>query len=438
MPSVIAPTEIAVCKRCREPLPVPDLGRCPACGEPRSERSERVTFVVVAVVLIAVFALTQWLVRLHRQTELSLAKNWFSRGERAMPGYPNIAAEDYRTALTYDRENDEYRLHLAQALLAANHLPEARAHLLSLWEEEPADGEVNLSLAHLYAKEGKTSEAVRYYRNAINGVWAADSREHRVATRFELAQYLLQQKDLRQAEVELIALQADAPREVDQQLRLAQLLLDIGDPARAQGVYEEVLKTDATNAEAWLGNGKSSFAMGDYPAAEREFASALQHNKQSTDAEKQLGLAREVLRIAPNLRGLSLSERSRRVSEAFDAALKRLGACAAERGYSLGAPVSASSAGTGPGTGTHGSTPAPSAQPPTASPAPSDLQLLYTNAQQKKTSATEQALRKNPDALESTMDFVFAVERATQPRCPEMSETDRALLILGSRQGTIR
>jgi tetratricopeptide (TPR) repeat protein len=378
------------------------------------------------------FVLAQSMVRLHRQTEMSLAKMWFSRGDRAMPGYPNIAAEDYRTALTYDRENDEYRLRLAEALLAANHFPEARAHLISLWDEEPADGEVNLALARLFAKQGNPGEAVRYYRNAINGVWPDQPREHRVATRFELVQYLMHRQDLRQAEAELIALQADAPHDEDQQLRLAQLLLQIGDAARAQGVYEEILKTDPANAQAWLGDGKSSFAMGDYAAAERELSTAVEHDKNLSEAHDLLDLTREVLRIAPGLRGLSLSERARRVAEAFDAAVKRLNSCAVERGYDFNQPLTVSS----PRNDQPNPQGNPSAMASTA--APNNLQLLYTSAQQKKDSATEQALRRNPDAMESIMDFVFDVERATQPLCADLTMTDRALLILAKHQGGIQ
>lgn len=354
-----------------------------------------------------------------------------------MPGYPEIAAEDYRTALTYDRENDEYRLRLAQALLSANHFPEAAAHLMSLWEEEPADGEVNLTLARLLAKEKKSDEAVRYYRNAINGVWREDARQHRVNTRFELVEYLLQHQGSRQAEVELIALQADPPGEVDQQLRLAQLLLEIGDPARAQAVYEQVLKIDGRNAQAWLGDGKSSFAMGDYPAADRELAAAVEHDERLPEARQQLELARQILRIAPNLHGLSVAERAGRVSGAFEAARKRLTTCAAERGYSLEAPVDASTASRGAGSAPRSTQPASSVQIAMPS-APHNLTDLYTSLLQKKSGATEAALRKYPDAMESTMDWVFDVERATQPICSDMTVTDRALLILASRPRDIQ
>ena len=108
--------------------------------------SGRMVLVIVVLLLIVVFALTQYLVSQHRQTESALAKSWFARGERAMQrGYPAIAAEDYRTSLSYDRENKQSRLRLAEALLAGRHYQEARSHLLSMWDENPANGEVNLT-----------------------------------------------------------------------------------------------------------------------------------------------------------------------------------------------------------------------------------------------------------------------------------------------------
>lgn len=114
--------------------------------------------IAVVLLLIVLFALTKYLVRLHRQRELTLAQTWFARGNRAMEtGYPAIAAEDYRTALSYDRENDQYRLRLAEALLAESHYPEASSHLLNLWEEDPADGEVNLNLARCMQSKGSAT-----------------------------------------------------------------------------------------------------------------------------------------------------------------------------------------------------------------------------------------------------------------------------------------
>ncbi len=428
MPLASSVAAISKCEACDEPLSA-GAARCPACGQLVESGSPRLVLILAAAFIIAAFAMAQYLVSVHRQTELSLAKTWSSRGERAMAvNNPAIAAQDYRTALTYDPENQEYRLRLAEALLADNHFNEARAYLLSLWGEDPADGEVTLTLARLYAKQGAVTDAVRYYRNAINGVWKSNSREHRIDARFELIQYLLQRHDTRQAEVELIALQADAPQEEERQIQLAGLLLQIGDAARAQGVYEGVLKDDPNNVRAWLGDGKASFAMGDFPAAERELSMAVERDSSSIEAREQLDLVREVLRVSPALRGLSIAERARRVSRAFVTAISYLTGCATRQGQPLAGL--ADSAALVPGDGTQaGRPPVPGAPTP-----PSALQSLYTEALQKKANATEEALRKNPDSLEPTMDFVFKVERGLQATCPDMSITDRALQLLASRQ----
>ena len=424
------------CTACGHEIPA-GVDRCPACGEAISTGSSRVTLLVTLFFVFAGFALTQYFVSQHRAEEASLAQEWFTRGEQALQANnPAGAAEDFRTALSYDRDNRQYRLRLAEALLGSNRLNEARSHLLSLWELEPADGEVNVSLARLYVRTGNSSEAVRYYRNAINGVWPAEAREKRIAARFELIQYLMQRRDFAQASAELVGLQADAPRDVPDQLRLAQLLMQIGEPMRAIEVYDGVIKADPANAQAWLGKGKASLELGDYEEAEDALAKAVERDPKSAEANQQLDLVREVLRIAPGLRGLSMAERARRVAEAFDTALDRLTSCANQQGYSLttpaGAPPKTSAGNAGPMTGgQRNAVPSLTA----AAPAVNNFQLLYTSGLQKKSSATERALRSDPDALEPTMHYVFEVEHATQVICPIMSDADRALLILAQHEG---
>jgi hypothetical protein len=63
------------------------------------------------------------------------------------------------------------------------------------------------------------------------------------------------------------------------------------------------------------------------------------------------------------------------------------------------------------------------------------LQLLYSSGVQRQADATAQALHRNPDALEPTMQWVFQVERTTADLCPNMTETDRAFLTLAQRGG---
>lgn len=411
------------CQTCGKEIP-PGADSCPGCGRNNKAGSPRLTVAILLFLIFAGFAFTQYIVRLHRATEASLAKRWFLRGGQAMQAnLPAVAAEDYRTALTYERENDEYRLRLAQALLAANRLNEARSHLTSLWEEEPANGEVNLALARLYARLGKRAESIRFYNNAINGVWDEQPRQQRIAARFELARYLMQQHNLAQAQAELMALQADGASDPADQLLLGQMLLQANEPNRAIDAYTEVLNNDAGNADAWLGKGLGELQIGNYLEAEHAFANAVDHDPHSDQAHQQLELVRAVLGIDPATRGLSLAERTRRVAEAFKAALNRLTGCAAQQGYSLSSQDAAKATSS-----------APTSSLQATSPAPGTLQLLYTSGLQKQGNATEAALRKNPDALEPTMEYVFEVERATASLCPAMDVTDRALLTLAEHE----
>ncbi len=412
-----------LCQNCGAEL-AQGIDRCPSCGRIAPTRSARIVLAVTLLLILAGFVFTQYFVNLHSQTESDLAVRWFTRGEQAMQAQiPAAAAEDYRNALSYDPDNRQYRLRLAQALLAAKRWNEARAHLTSLWEEEPASGEVNLTLARMDAQRGNYPDAVRYYSNAINGVWSEEPRKQRVATRFELARYLMRQRKVAQAQAELMALQADGPPNPADQLLLANLLLQVNEPARAIDAYNAVLARDRTSAQAWLGKGQASLALGDYSAAEQAFANAVDRDPHLADARQQLELVREVLRLDSTIRGLSLAERSKRVATTFQVALQRLTTCANQQGYSL--------------TEHDGAAPAPAAAVtvvPNPQPATGGLQNLYTIGLQKKASATEQALRKNPDALEPTMQFVFDVERATALVCPAMELPDSALLTLAQHE----
>jgi tetratricopeptide (TPR) repeat protein len=387
---------------------------------------------ITLLLIFAAFAFTQYIVNLHRGTEAALAHRWFHRGNEAMQAnLPVLAANDYRTALSYDRENQEYRLRLAEALSAGDRLAEARAHLLSLWEEEPASGEVNLALARLDVRRGNAAEATRYYDNAIDGVWDEEPRKQRIATRFELVRYLLQRHDLAKARAELLALQADGPPDTADQLLLGQLLLQVNEPQHAIGAFDAALAASPGNADAWFGKGLAYLQLGQDSDAEHALAEAVERNPKLTDAGTQLDIVREMLRLNPAMRGLSLAERSKRVAEAFRTAMSRLNSCAAQQGYRLDEP-NITSAETAVPSAT-GKTNGPPAINVTVS-APNNLQLLYSSGKEKEGHATEQELRKNPDSLEPMMQYVFEVERATTPVCPVTDVADRALLNLAQHE----
>ena len=422
------------CQSCGKEIPA-GSEHCRTCGHAEHTVSAKITIAVVLVLIFAGFAFTQYFVNLHRGTEAMLAKRWFHRGGEAMQAnLPVLAAQDYRTALSYDQENRDYRLHLAEALLAANQLTEARSHLNSLWEAEPASGEVNLALARLYVRRGDVKDAIRYYGNAINGVWDDNPRSHRIATRFELIRYLMDHQDMARARAETLALQADGPTDEAGQLELGDLLLQVNEPEHAKDAYDAVLKANPSSAQAWIGKGTAMLALNQYSEAEHAFANAVEHDPHSDAAREKLELVREIMEIDPALRGLTVAERAQRAAEAYRQAQLRLAGCAAQQGFSLGAPLWGSD-GSVKGGSAAGANAAAHTNAAALNPAPDSLQLLYTSGQQKQTASTEKALRANPDGIEPAMQFVFDVERATAPMCSTMDVADRALLTLAQKEG---
>ena len=348
---------------------------------------------------------------------------------------PNVAAEDFRTALSYDAENEEYRLRLAQALLAANRLPEARAHLLSLWQEEPSSGEVNLTLARLFAKLNDPRSAIRYYNGAINGVWNEDPRNERIAARFEFVNYLLQLQKTSKAQLqltseaqsELMALLAEGPRAIADQLRLGELLLQVDEPEHAISVDDAILAKDQKNTEAWYQKAQALLALNRYVEAEHALVRTVELDPKFDQGRQQLNVLREALRLDTSLRGLSRRDRAKRAVDAFQTAWKRLDACAVLQGVTLNqaSPLS--------GVVSNPETPRASVTP--AAP-PSPLQLLYNSGQQRQSTVTENNLREDPDQVDSTVQYVFEVERTTAPICPNMDLSDQALLMLSQHEGT--
>ena len=394
-------------------------------------------FVLIVLAIIAGFAVTKWYVSYLRNLESTLAQRWFMRGEDAIAkNYPAVAVEDYRNALAYDNGNQQYRLRLAEALMKQGRLTEARAYLLSIWSQDPADAHVNLDLARLNVEQNKPDLAVRYYRASIDGLWAEDTFQHRLETRFELVRYLMQQGDKPHATAELIAIQAEAPDDPAALMKAGDLLLQLGENTRAGRSYDAVLKANPKDVAALSGAGRAALALGDYPHAVRQLtlADELSGKTEQSSASDQLALAREVLNIDPYLRNLTITERARRVANAFDLAMNRLKACARRENIVLDSetPAAAASRTGKPALPNKKNGYVVPLAPSAAAPDP--LQLLYNSGLQRQPTATAAALRKNPDAIPPTMDFVLGVMRATENTCPVESMPERALQLIAHHE----
>src|SRR5690242_20134799 len=94
-----SPPALTSCQNCGAELAA-DADHCLSCGHVRSTHWTQITLAVTILLIVVAFAFTRSFVNLHRATELSLARRWFTRGEQAMQMHlAGSAAEDYRTAL---------------------------------------------------------------------------------------------------------------------------------------------------------------------------------------------------------------------------------------------------------------------------------------------------------------------------------------------------
>ncbi len=350
-------------------------------------------------IIIALFAFTSLFVARYQDKEAALGRYWFQLGEAALQGaQPDLAVNDFQNALAYSRNNDGYRLRLAQALIAANRPQEARAHLLSLVEAEPGDGLVNLELARLAARAGQVREAQRYYHAAIYGVWPQGPVAHRIQVRFELCQFLLDNHQTARAEAQLLELRAVLPPDdPDAHLRLATLLTRAGDDRTALEEFRAMLAREPRSHDALVAAGDAAFRLQQYPEAEEFFRRAVAEQANDRHSSELLELTTMIREFDPFLRGLPSRTRADRALRDFDIALRRVQQCT---------------------------------QPPAL------VRGMFQSLQQARQIQARVSRRKlwrNPDLIDTIMAWVFQSETAAQQQCGPSSVEDRALILLAAK-----
>ena len=358
---------------------------------------------IAIAVMIAVFTLVQ---QFHGW-QGSLAAKVYEQGEQELQGgNPARAIEDFRSALAFQRDNYQYQLSLAQALEAAGRYDEAESYLLSLWERQPQDGMVNLQLARLAAHRGLSNETLRYYHNAIYGIWRSNPDQSRRIARLELIDYLVRENSKTQAQSEIIAMVAGLPPDPQLVDRAAGLFMEIGDYENALDQFRHAYDLDRKDVTAAAGAGTAAFKLGRYKTAQHYLAAAVDGGR--SQERDLLETAELILASDPFRRNLTSQERVRRAKTAFEAAAGRLHTCMQSHGETDKSDQGSSS-----------------------------LQQLAQQQNQLRAKLGGTAL--NPDTLESIMSFVFNVEERTEEECGEPSRLDRALLLIGrNREGVER
>jgi|GEM_PF-1384813 len=399
--------ETSNCTICKQPLG--ENGLCQHCDDDTHiwTIQDWRPLLTLAMVIALGFSFTSLVVSSYNDKQKELASEYYAAGLRAMDAkHAPEAVDAFETALVYSRDNFQYRLKLTDALLAAGATSEAEAQLHAFWEQRPGDAQVNLKLARLEAKGGHVDDALRYYINAIEGVWPerTDPITQRIAARFESAEYLIQLHRQEQAQGALLALLAVLPESSPEQVRAGDLFLRNGDSGRALTAYQAVLKRDRNNAEAVMGAAKASFAAGNYLAAKRY----LEELKPETVESRELRIQLERMEaLDPFARNTTERIRTERTMAAFRIAISRLAAC--------GVPFAEAMSGAGKGSNAKD---------------PEQWSGFAKWAEQLSPMMRERKLRGRDDVIESTMRFAFQAETAAQKNCGQLTLNDDALLLL--------
>jgi tetratricopeptide (TPR) repeat protein len=381
---------------------------CPICHKSVDFYLRRETLLLVSFLgVVILFVLTGFIVKWYHTKEKRLGWRWYTQGETDLrTGNATAALFDFRNALFHQPGDTSYQLRLARALVASGRFDEAQSYLSRLWESDPANGPVNLELGLLAMKRGDAPHTITYFHSAIDGVWQGQTAP-RWDIREELCQYLIDLGHRNEALAELTVLSAETPENPALRTKVADLFGKAGDYAAALREYQQSLRLNPKQPQAWLDAGKAAFALGDYRAARSDLLHALAQNHANGEANRLFALTEHVLQLDAFDRHAPIMERCKRTVLAFQQALDRLNKCAAAQGQTLDV-----------------------SNPQT------DLQGIYAEAMKIKPNVKPTALRNNPDLIESDMDMVFRIERLTEAECGAPSSiVDQALLAIAANNG---
>ncbi|HET9179094.1 MAG TPA: hypothetical protein VFQ24_12120 [Terriglobia bacterium] len=369
---------------------------------------ERETLVLLSLIALAIFfVITGFTVKRYHASQLALGGRWYQRGEAALQSNrPEEAVDAFHTALVYARNNTVYQKRLAEALIEAKHQAEAEAYLRALWVRQPGDGAVNLELARLSANAHNVPEAIRYYQNAVFGIWEAKPEISRRDARIEMCKFLLAEGKKAVAESELIALQAELPPDAKLHTQVGNMFVQVEDYRRALTEFQRALKLDPRMRGAWAGAGEASYRLAEFIQARHYFQRAVELNPHDQDAARKLEISRWAVDLDPFQRRLSQKDRGRRTVAAFQQALSRLRRCAQSRGANL-----QSQAGAGP------------------------FASVYSSVEKVQPEVSRKILRGNPDLINDVMDLVTQMEETAQQACGTPPPADQALLMISHTRG---
>lgn len=285
-----------------------------------------ITLVVLSIVGFLFFDLS--LAAIDRRESAGHAASSYEEGLGLLRvNQPAAAIEQFRTAVTIDRTNVGYALALAEAFLRAGRLTDAESTLKVLLTRTENDGAVNLTMAHVVAREGRINDAKAYFHRAVFGRWGADSTVRRAQARFELIDLVARHGTAPELLAELLPLEDVPADSTALRLRLGNLFLRAGSPARAANMFRGVLRREPQSADAFAGMGESALSLGNIRTARIDFSEASRLRPDDARLRARAALADMALRLDPTGAELSPAERRDRAHSLLGRTVAALVSC---------------------------------------------------------------------------------------------------------------
>jgi tetratricopeptide (TPR) repeat protein len=377
-------------------------GSCERCAQRsvfRLVRREVVLLTFLSILAVVVYLGTRALANSNQTLKEKIAATWFREGQQDLrQGRANDAVAAFRKAAVNDYRNRVYLLSLAKALEAAHRDNEGWELLLQLRESVPENPEINVELARISAREKNVPDALRYYHNALYGIWTGeDVDKQRQDIRRELINFLVSQNAKEQALAETVALAAHLPGTLAAHLELGTLFSRVDDSPNALQEYTWVLRREPRNQIAIRGAGEAAFKMANYAQAKRHLNALAEPDSK---AKEMLETARLVVESDPLAPRLSEQESIRRARDDIDGIKDRMEQCLAQR-------ISGS-----------------------AIPPFQDAMNKLTAQMQILTGAQK---HPDPSAISSSIEVIYNAENLVSTLCGPLTGQDSALLLLAQK-----
>jgi predicted Zn-dependent protease len=286
------------------------------------------TFAAIAVAIVVLLLVDEWLARLDRDESRAHAANLYADGQRLLAAQrPHDASDRLASAVAIDRTNVVYQLGLAEASLADGRPADAETTLKAVLDRSETDGAANLLMARVLVREGRVDDAKSFYHRSVYGQWHGDSAGQRMRTRFELIDLLARHGTRQELLAELLPLEEVAPDSIGLRRKLGRLFIDAGSPARGVAILEQVLRRSPNDAAAYAGLGEAALVLGNYQTARADLAIAARLAPGDRVAAQQLALADTALALDPLRRGIGRRARLERARTLLNRSLDVHTAC---------------------------------------------------------------------------------------------------------------